>query len=293
MISTISKKALDIIKKMQQGELTESVIYEKISKFAKGEENKETLRRLASEEKAHYEIWKKYTNIEMKPNKYKVFKYTLIARILGFTFAVKLMEMGEEAAQDKYELLESEVSESAFIRKQEEEHEAALLEMLDEERLQYVGSMVLGMNDALVELTGSLAGFTFAMQNTRLIALSGLIIGISATFSMASSEFLAARSEGRSDAFKSCTYTGIAYLITVVLLILPYLVLENSQFMAALIIMLAIVILIIAGFTYYISVAQGQKFRPRFLEMSAISVTVAVLSFFVGIAAKYFLGVEI
>ena len=74
MISTISKKALDIIKKMQQGELTESVIYEKISKFAKGEKNKETLRRLASEEKAHYEIWKKYTNMEMKPNKYKVFK---------------------------------------------------------------------------------------------------------------------------------------------------------------------------------------------------------------------------
>ena len=78
-----------------------------------------------------------------------------------------------------------------------------------------------------------------------------------------------------------------------VLLILPYLVLENSQFMAALIIMLAIVILIIAGFTYYISVAQGQKFRPRFLEMSTISVTVAVLSFFVGILAKHFLGVEI
>ncbi|MBQ5778018.1 MAG: VIT1/CCC1 transporter family protein, partial [Oscillospiraceae bacterium] len=151
----------------------------------------------------------------------------------------------------------------------------------------------LGMNDALVELTGSLAGFTFAMQNTRLIALSGLIIGISATFSMASSEFLAARSEGRDDAFKSCTYTGIAYLITVVLLILPYLLLENSQYMLALGIMIAIVILIIAAFTYYISVAQGEKFRPRFLEMTAISVSVAVLSFFVGVAAKHFLGVDI
>ena len=54
--------------------------------------------------------------------------------------------------------------------------EKALLEMLDEERLKYVGSMVLGLNDALVELTGSLAGFTFAMQNTKLIALSGLIV---------------------------------------------------------------------------------------------------------------------
>ena len=85
--------------------------------------------------------------------------------------------------------------------------------MLDEERLQYVGSVVLGMNDALVELTGSLAGFTFAMQNTRLIALAGLIIGISATFSMASSEFLSVKSEGRTDALKSCLYTGIAYLL--------------------------------------------------------------------------------
>ena len=46
--------------------------------------------------------------------------------------------------------------------------------MLDEERLHYIGAMVLGLNDALVELTGSLAGFTFAMQNTKIIALSGL-----------------------------------------------------------------------------------------------------------------------
>ena len=165
--------------------------------------------------------------------------------------------------------------------------------MLDEESLQYVGSMVLGMNDALVELTGSLAGFTFAMQNTKLIALSGLIMGISATFSMASSEFLAAKSEGRNDAFKSCSYTGVAYLVTVALLILPYLLLGNGQYMTALFVMIAVVILIIAGFTYYISVAKGEKFKPRFLEMTLISVGVAVVSFFVGILAKRFLGVDL
>ena len=203
------------------------------------------------------------------------------------------MERGEENAQEEYALLAKEVEESVFIRQQEEEHEKARLDMLDEERLQYVGSMVLGLNDALVELTGSLAGFTFAMQNTRLIALSGLIIGISATFSMASSEFLAARSEGRSDALKSCTYTGIAYLITVILLILPYLLLGTTQYIAALVCMLAVVILIIAGFTYYTSVAQDQPFKSRFLEMAGISVSVAVISFVVGILAKQFLGVDL
>ena len=293
MAHNISDAALTVIKRMQQNELTESVIYEKIAAFAGGAENKETLMRLAREEKAHYEIWKKYTGIEMKPEMRKVLKFTLIARVLGFTFAVKLMERGEENAQIEYELLAKEVAESAAIRQQEEEHENALLDMLDEERLQYVGSMVLGLNDALVELTGSLAGFAFALQNTRLIALSGLIVGISATFSMASSEFLAARSEGRSDALKSCSYTGIAYLLTVVALIAPYLIFPGTQFIPALICMLVVVILIIAGFTYYTSVAQDQPFKNRFLEMALISVSVAVLSFVVGILAKKFLGVDL
>ena len=293
MTKQVSPEALAVIKKMQQNELTESVIYTEIARFAKGDENKETLLRLAAEEKAHYEIWKQYTGIEMKPEKAKVFKYKMMARILGFTFAIKLMENGEEGAQDEYALLAAEVEESRQIRQEEVEHENALIDMLDEERLQYVGSMVLGLNDALVELTGSLAGFTFAMQNTRLIALSGLIIGISATFSMASSEFLAARSEGRTDALKSCSYTGIAYLITVILLILPYLLFSTAQFIPALVCMLVIVVLIIAGFTYYTSVAQNEPFGSRFAEMAIISIGVAVVSFFVGILAKQVLGVDI
>ena len=293
MATSISPEALAIIRRMQQNELTESVIYEKIAAFAKGEENRQTLLRLAREEKAHYEIWKQYTDTEMKPEKGKVLKYTLLARILGFTFAVKLMERGEGNAQAEYALLAQEIPESTAIRSQEEEHEQALLGMLDEERLQYVGSMVLGLNDALVELTGSLAGFAFALQNTRLIALSGLIVGISATFSMASSEFLAARSEGRTDALKSCSYTGIAYLLTVIALIAPYLIFPMSQYIPALICMLVVVILIIAGFTYYTSVAQDQPFKNRFLEMALISVSVAVVSFIVGILAKKFLGVDL
>ena len=287
----LSKEALAVIKKMQQNELNESIIYKKIAKFAKGEENKKTLERLASEEHAHYEIWKGYTGIEMKPQRGKILKYVLIARLLGFTFAVKLMERGEEVAQSTYELLAEEVPESTQIRRQEEEHEKALLEMLDEELLHYVGSMVLGLSDALVELAGSLAGFTFAMQNTRLVALSGLIVGISATFSMASSEFLSAKSEGRKDAFKSCAYTGVAYLLTVAALILPYLLVPQP--FVALGIMIGIIVLIIAAFTYYTSVAQDLKFLPRFFEMAGISIGVAVISFGVGILAKQLLGVDI
>lgn len=290
MEKALSEKARKIVLKMQQNELNESVIYRAIAKFAKGEHNREVLNRLADEEAGHCEVWRTYTGVMPKVQKRKVFKYKLLAFLFGFTFAVKLMERGEAGAQKEYERLCEEVPESIAIKKDEEEHEAALLEILDEERLQYVGSMVLGLNDALVELTGSLAGFSFALQDTKAIALSGLIVGISATFSMASSEFLAARSEGRNDAFKSCAYTGIAYLVTVALLILPYLLL--SSYLAALLCMIGIVILIIMGFTYYTSVALSRPFFSRFFEMAGISVGVAVLSFLVGIAAKHFLGVD-
>ncbi len=291
MTHDISAKSMAIIRKMQQSELTESVIYESIARFAKGDENKQTLLRLSREELAHCRIWQKYTGEEMKPERRKVLWYTLIARILGFTFAVKLMERGEGRAQEEYEALSQEVPESVHIREQEEEHEQALLAMLDEESLRYVGSMVLGLSDALVELTGSLAGFTFALQDTKLVALSGLIVGISATFSMASSEFLSAKSEGRTDALKSCSYTGIAYLITVVLLILPYLLFSSC--IPALVCMLAIIVLIIGGFTFYTSVAQDQPFKSRFWEMTLISLGVAVLSFVVGVLAKKFMGIDI
>ena len=131
MNKSISEKALAIIKKMQQNELTESIIYKEIAKFAKGEDNKKTLNRLANEEKNHYEIWKSYTGIEMKPQKGKIFKYKWIAKIFGFTFAVKLMENGEEIAQKEYAVIAEEVEESIKIREQEEEHEAALLDMLE------------------------------------------------------------------------------------------------------------------------------------------------------------------
>lgn len=73
------------------------------------------------------------------------------------------MENGEAGAGIMYEQLAAEIPEAQEIAQEEREHEAMLIDMLDEERLQYVGSMVLDLNDALVELTGTLAGLSFAL----------------------------------------------------------------------------------------------------------------------------------
>jgi VIT1/CCC1 family predicted Fe2+/Mn2+ transporter len=291
--SVLSKETYDIILKMQQGELTEYYIYNNIAKTVKDPKNREILQKIAAEERMHSEIWKGYTTKTVHPKRGKIFFYRLIARLFGYTFAIKLMERGEDEASDQYDKIASEVSEAKKIAAEEQTHEYELICMLDEERLQYVGSMVLGLNDALVELSGTLAGLTFALQNTRLIALSGLITGIAATLSMASSEYLSSKSEGRSDALKSSAYTGAAYLVTVVLLILPYLLFSNTAYLWALICMLSAVILVIFVFTYYISVTKDVPFWHRFREMAFISLGVAALSFLIGLLVKQFLGVDI
>ena len=289
----LSAKALEIIKRCQQNEIDEHHIYTNIASIVKDKNDSDILLKIANEELTHGKLWEKYTGIIPKPNKLKIFYYTMLTRIFGYTFAIKLMENGESGADDTYNSITDEVPEAAAIAKSEEEHEAALIEMLDEERLQYVGSMVLGLNDALVELTGTLAGLTFALQNNRLVALSGLITGVSATFSMTASSYLSAKSEGDPNAVKSCAYTGIMYLITVVFLAAPYLLFPASAALPALITMLLIVALIILGFNYYISVAKSLNFKQRFMEMFIISGSVAVLSFVVGLLVKAWLGIDV
>lgn len=290
---SISARSMKALESMQRNELTEHYVYAGIAKRIKSDADRAVLMQIADEEMKHSKIWQEYTHKEFAPNKARIRFLSFLSRVFGYTFALKLMENGEDTASKTYAALVAEVPEAAQIAADEDAHEAKLLDILDEERLHYVGSMVLGLNDALVELTGTLAGMTFALQRTDLVALSGLITGISATLSMASSEYLSAKSEGRPDAMKSCVYTGIAYVITVALLVLPYLVLPSDRYILALGLMLAVVIVIILVFNYYISVAQGLNFRRRFVEMALISLGVAALSFAVGLLVKKFLGIDI
>lgn len=292
-MNQISKKTLKLVYHLQKAEMTEYIVYQRIAKRIKDDENRSILLNIAKQEKAHADIWKSYTKKEAKPNTLVILFFDILNRIFGYTFTLKIMERGEDKANHFYQDISQEIPIATKIANEEEEHEQTLIGMLDEERLQYVGSMVLGLNDALVELTGTLAGLSFALQNTKIIALSGLVTGISATLSMASSEYLSARSDGNENALKSAFYTGIMYIVAVVLLVAPYLIAPVDQYLPALLSMLVIVIVIIFIFTYYISVAKDLPFKRRFLEMAGISISVATLSFFIGLAIKYFLNIDI
>ena len=101
---------------------------------------------------------------------------------------------------------------------------------MDEDDGHY-GSIVLGISDALIEMTGVLAGLTFALKDLKLVALSGLVTGIAASLSMGASEFLSKRAESRDSLpIKAAFYTLASYLFVVILLISPYLLIEQGRF---------------------------------------------------------------
>jgi len=277
---------------LQQEEITGHHIYLKLAETIKNPDNAAVLRRIAGEERKHHDFWKAHSGTEMQPNTWKVRLYYWLARLFGLTFGVKLMERSEEATQAAYSRLLEAIPSAADILRQEQEHEDALIAMLDEDWLKYAGSVVLGLNDALVELTGALAGLTFALQDTGLVALSGLITGISASLSMAASEYLSTRSEeSGQEPGRAALYTGIAYVFTVVALILPYLIFANV--FVSLVVTLIVAILIIAAFNFYLSVARSESFRRRFLEMAGVSLGVALLSFLIGVIVRSVLGIEV
>lgn len=278
---------------VQQQELDGGALYEKIAGIARRERDRQVLLSISRDEYRHAEIYRGYSGAELKPSRLKVLAYAVLARLLGYTFILKLLEKGEDRGIAAFQKSGMSCPEYEGIFRDENRHEAELVEMLDEERLHFTGEIVLGMNDALVELTGSLAGYTFAMQNTKVIAMAGLITGISATLSMASSGYLSARADGSKDALKSSLYTGVAYLVTIALLILPYLLFPARLYLGALGVTLLIAVAVIAGFNFYVSVAQDQPFRRSFLVMAAISLGVAAISFGVGIAVKNVLGIDL
>ncbi len=280
---------MDVMIAAQKNEITEHLIYTALARKSKDKHNKNVLEELASDELKHYNILKRHTKVDVKPKRFKIWLYSFLASLFGIAFTIRLMERGEEYAQQLYSAQKDKDFKVLLV--DEHKHENKLIDILKDSKVEYAGSIVLGLNDALVELTGALAGLSLAIANGKLIAVIGGITGFAAAMSMAASSYLSSKEEkDGKDAFKGATYTGVAYLFTVALLIMPFIFISNV-FMA-MGIMIITTILIIAFYTFYISTAKNTKFWPKFIEMALISLTVAAISFIIGWIVRMYIGID-
>lgn len=155
-----------------------------------------------------------------------------------------------------------------------------------------LGAIVLGMHDALVSTLGLVAGLVFASVNNYTIILTGIIASVAAGLSMMASQYLAEKANGKSEyATKQGLTTGLAYVLTSALLLLPFCFIRNSFY--AMGITYAIAVLIIVSFNMLKSRLRSESFWPHFLEMLIICSVVTIVAFFIGEFARLCFGIHI
>jgi len=267
----------------QRSEITAHALYLRLASQEKGK-NKTILEGIAKDELKHYNYWKGLTKREAtaKP----IWHYVLLARIFGLVFLLQYLERRDQRV---YKRMDAKLL--SPIIADEERHERLMLSLYQDERLEYAGSVVLGLNDALVELTGVLAGLTLALANSRLIVIAGAITGVAASLSMGAAAYFAEKEENsKKSPLKVAAYTSVAYILIVVLLVAPYVVFSSLYLSLAVTMLFALGV--VAMYTFYISIAKDLRFWPRFAEMLAVSVTVAIISFALGWVLNHYFGVS-
>lgn len=279
--------------KQQQNEIDDFTIYSMLSLSDKNKANQTIFRKIAKEEQGHYTYLKTYTHQELQPRRYVVLFYLFLSKIVGISFTLKFLEGREEGAKAFYKELILTDPKAQEIYEQEIHHEIELIDMLHDKKLLYAGAIVLGMNDALVELTGTLSGIALAFDKSVVVGVTGLIMGIAASLSMAGSAYLESK-ENVGDDVNPLTYslyTGVSYILTTAILVAPFFIFEKISI--AIIWMFASALVAIFLYNFYISVAKDLSFWKRVREMSYITFGVALISFGIGYVVKHYFGIEI
>lgn len=273
-----------------ENELTEHLVYHKLALMEKKPDNRAALERLSAQEKAHYEFWKtllppaKAEKIHERA--YTVWAIPLLRVVFGVTFITKLLETHETGAVQKYQDIAASIPTShrerfAQIIEDEKSHERALIAQLKEKRLDYIGFIVLGLADAIVEITGVHAGFLGVTGSTLIAGVAGIIVGFSAAISMGSASYLQAKQDISKSAILSGFLTWASYFCSVVLLALPYFLIHVM--FPAFIVSTSVGILLVAGFTFYGAVAFDRKFWREFAETVGLMLGTALATFLLGI----------
>ncbi|MET1127978.1 MAG: VIT1/CCC1 family protein [Thermoproteota archaeon] len=278
-------------------ELTESVLYSELAKIERDAATRKVLRELSEQEHRHYSFWRSILGRDCRARMYTVFLLKVAYRILGPIFVLNMLEQGEREAVEKYRSFIEKFGVGEDVRREvedilgeEEEHEEKLIDRIEDIRTKYLGYAALGLSDALVEVTGVHAGFLGATASTTVAGIAGLVVGFSAAISMAGAAYVQSRHSGSEKPGVSAMVTGLSYMLSVVLLALPYFLLGSMAISFATSVVLALAI--VAAFTYYSSVIRRENFRSEFVTTSALLLGTAAASYLFGDVMGRVFGIQ-
>lgn len=286
-MSSFSAELQRVARVRMSDEWSDYTLYERLSKtVSKDSPFVEVLNQLSATEHRHYEFWKRYVpGDEPRLATLKLYWVLFLRRFLGLTFATRYLDRHEASVVKEYQGFEQlipEVDRMAYdaMVQDEKEHEKAFAQKVESSAVRYISFVVLGLADALVEISGIHAGSLGFYDVTELAGLAGVIAGGAASLAMASAAFAQAKQGFRGSARLSATYTGVSYFVTALLLATPYFLTSNMVF--ALTSSLVVAVVILAVTTWYSIVIQGKPFLRDFVEILAILFAATIILYAFG-----------
>lgn len=283
----------DIAKTAAKSEYTDYLIYKKLAERRK--KIATPLGKLASSEYKHYQFWGKYCDLkEIKPHTFRIYLIVFLSYVLGNTFAIKFMESHENDVIALYREVEGGVrpeDRGAYeeMIKDEEEHEKSFADETKSGYLKYISFIILGLADAIVEISGIHAGSLGIYKSTEITGLAGIIAGASASIAMASAAYAQAKQGFQGKASVSAIFTGVSYFINAVVLASPYFLTRSQP--VALGVSVLFAVLIIAFTSYFNSVISGSNFLRDFGELAGIMLGATAALYLFGLALSSATGI--
>ncbi|MDA4126972.1 MAG: VIT1/CCC1 family protein [Thaumarchaeota archaeon] len=264
-----------VAKARMSEEFSDHALYDRLAKTVqKDSPFADVLKQLSATELEHYEFWRKYVpGKEPRLAKLKLYWVLFLRRFFGLTFATRYLDRHEGDVVKEYGSVAHLIpvsDKNAFDQMvaDEKEHENAFAQKIESSTISYISFVVLGLADALVEISGIHAGSLGFYDRTEIAGLAGVIAGAAASMAMASAAFAQAKQGFKGSARLSAAYTGVSYFITAIVLATPYFLTTNMIYALSSSLSLAVLILVLT--TYYSTVIQSRPFSRDFLEILAI-----------------------
>lgn len=268
-------------------EFSDFTLYDRLARTVKADSPfAGILKTLSATEQRHFEFWKKYVpDVDPKLGRLKLYWILFLRRFFGLTFATRYLDRHEANVIQIYQGLAQLIPEAdrpAFnaMVADEKEHERAFAMKVESSAVRYISFVVLGLADALVEISGIHAGWLGLFDKTEIAGLAGIIAGGAASLAMASAAFAQAKQGWQGSARLSAVYTGVSYFITAVMLATPYFL--TSTMLLALGTSLTLAVVILAITTWYSIVIQQKFFLRDFVETLAILFATTIVVFLLG-----------
>lgn len=272
-------------------------LYHKDARRAHRRKLGDVFQRLSETEYKHYEFWKKYSpRTEAKVSRLKLYGIIIFEAIFGATFAVKFLERHEESTLRQYRHIGERIPQEDKSRfeqmvKEEQELEVSLAQEVQSNFVKYMSFIVLGLADAIVEISGIHAGSLGIYSSTRLTGLAGIIAGAAASIAMATAAYAQAKQSFRGSPKISAVMTGVSYFVSAACLAAPYFIETDPIYAMSASLSIAVVILLLT--TYYNAVISTTHFLREFLELAGIMFGATLALYILGEIMRFYFGITI